>query len=77
MLMHLHEATVVTEAANKDEANDKMQNGWTLLAAVPGAGSSVKYVLGKKELPKPEPRQRTPMEEQAIAQAQEALKDVK
>lgn len=76
--MHLHEATVVTEAANKEEANDKLRSGWTLLAAVPGAESSVKYVLGKKELPEPaEPRQRTPMEEQAIAQARELFKDVK
>ena len=44
--MQMHEAIELLEAFNLDSANDAIQEGWKLLAVVPGS-SSVTYVLGK------------------------------
>lgn len=44
--MQMHEAVELLEAFNLDSANEAIQEGWRLLAVVPGA-SGVTYVLGK------------------------------
>ena len=61
--MNIYEAEEVTEASSPESANDLLNNGWTLLAAVPGGalegGTHVKYVLGRKR-PAPPPAPRPP-----------------
>lgn len=44
--MQMHEAIELLEAFNLDSANEAIQEGWKLLAVVPGV-SGVTYVLGK------------------------------
>lgn len=45
--MQLHEAFELKEANSVNSANSAVQEGWTLLAVVPGA-DGVTYVLGKR-----------------------------
>ncbi len=51
--MQLSEAAEVIEVAGAYNANQKLAEGWTLLAVVPGANNAgkahVAYVLGKSE----------------------------
>lgn len=47
--MQMLEAIELLEAFNLDSANEAIQEGWKLLAVVPGA-SNVTYVLGKLRL---------------------------
>lgn len=46
--MQLHEAVELKEAYSVGNANAAVQEGWKLLAVVPGA-NGVTYVLGKKK----------------------------
>jgi len=45
--MQLHEAFNLIEAYSVSSANSAVQEGWTLLAVVPGANGVI-YVLGKR-----------------------------
>lgn len=45
--MQLHEAVELKEAYSVISANTSVQEGWTLLAVVPGT-NGVTYVLGKR-----------------------------
>ncbi|MDR6163089.1 MULTISPECIES: hypothetical protein [Pseudomonas] len=53
--MQLHEAVELKEAYSVSSANTAVQEGWKLLAVVPGA-NGVTYVLGKTA---PEPQMAT------------------
>lgn len=49
--MQLSDAKEVVQVAGANNANEKLAEGWTLLAVVPGANNegkaNVAYVLGK------------------------------
>ncbi|WP_177339397.1 MULTISPECIES: hypothetical protein [unclassified Pseudomonas] len=53
--MQLSDAQEVIEVRGATEANERLAEGWTLLAVVPGAEPNattyVTYVLGKSSLP--------------------------
>lgn len=54
--MQISEAALVLEVFNQDEANERLGEGWRLLAVLPGAprgssSTSVIYVLGKPAQP--------------------------
>ena len=53
--MQMHEAAEVTQVVGDKHANEKLAEGWKLLAVIPGVGqgsslsTSVIYVLGKRK----------------------------